>query len=372
MKRLFVALSVILLAAEFCAASPVPVGGKVEKLAFDVWYQNKSVPLKDWLGKKIIAVLFVTTAEPDPGTLRTVEKMAVRLKKDNVGIFLVANGLPKNAANVPGWKNLKLPVAFDLKSGLFKQLGGDFARVPFWAVITEKQELAWRGEVNLLPALIRELKSGRYKVADAARREAFTQKLTPLMKNKKYLEAVNLISQEQKFDPANAELLGLKCNLLWRRLKQPKAALAEVEKAINAAPGEFHLYDFKLRLQRQAMPELPEMPVFRQMAERFAGKPAVLMGEVKKEMARSLDAMNPEGVYLLAGTAAAAKKFSTRSEEGLAHLSYARILHYCGRPDLAVPEAEKAEKLLTGRQKKMAEAVRKHFEKIRDISRKIK
>ena len=100
MKKLLIAL--FLLPLFLCCAAPLSIGDKVDSLIMDVWYQNKSVPLKDWLGKKIIAVLFVTTAEPDPGTLRTVEKMAVRLKKDNVGIFLVANGLPKNAANVPG------------------------------------------------------------------------------------------------------------------------------------------------------------------------------------------------------------------------------------------------------------------------------
>ena len=89
-------------------------------------------------------------------------------------------------------------------------------------------------------------------------------------------------------------------------------------------------------------------------------------------MALPLDKINPEGAYILAKTAAAAPKFRNKQEEGIVRLGYARILHYCGRPDKAVIEAQKAIKLLEGKNKKMAENVRDHFAEVYQISQKIK
>ena len=156
MKKFLLSVVVLLFAVSLFSA-PLPIGGKVEDISLDVWYKNKKSPALEALGKKYIAILFVTTAVPDPLMLGRVEKMAEELKKKNVEIFFVSNGLPKNSTDVPAWKNLSIPVAFDLKSKLFNTLGGHFERIPFWAVITPQKQLAWRGKVSLLPALINEL-----------------------------------------------------------------------------------------------------------------------------------------------------------------------------------------------------------------------
>ena len=371
MKKFLLSVVVLLFAVSLFSA-PLPIGGKVEDISLDVWYKNKKSPALEALGKKYIAILFVTTAVPDPLMLGRVEKMAEELKKKNVEIFFVSNGLPKNSTDVPAWKNLSIPVAFDLKSKLFNTLGGHFERIPFWAVITPQKQLAWRGKVSLLPALINELQSGKYKVADAARRETFTVKLTSLIKAGKYLEAVNAVTEEQKFEPKNMELVGIKCNLLFRRLKNPEAALKEADKAIAANPKAMPLYDFKLRLQRKALPGRSVLPIFKQMAEQFKDSPSLLIQQCSKEMALPIELVEPEGLYLLARTAASAQKYKNKQEQGGALLAYARILHYCGRPDLAAVQAQKAEKLLSGKQKKSASAIRKHSEEIFKLSKKIK
>ena len=370
MKKFLTCFAVIV-TASFCCASPLVIGSKVGDIKLDVWYQNKKAPVEKWLGKKTIAILFVTTTIPDPLMLKRVDSYAENLKKKNVEIFFVANGLPKNSKNVPAWKNLKFPVAFDLKSELFKSLGGTTERIPFWVVITPQRELAWRGKINLLPALIREMESGKYKIADAARREKFTTSIGQLLKQKKYLEAINLISQEQKIEPGNIELTGLKANLL-NRLKKPDMALLEIDKAIAANPAEINLYEFKLRFMRQNMPQKDRQPVFKDIAAKFSTRPNVLLALLRKEMAQPLDRLDPAGAYILARAAVSAPKFRNRREEGVIRLAYARILHYCGRPDLAVREADKALGLLEGKNRKAAKVVRDHFFDVLQVSRKIK
>ena len=366
-------LTVLLLCFALClqASSPLAIGSKVPDIKLDVWYKNKKAPVETWLGKKTVAILFVTTTMPDPLMIKRVEGYVQSLKKENVEIFFVANGLPRNAKNIPAWKNLTIPTAFDLKSELFKTLGGTMERIPFWVVITPQRELAWRGRINLLPALIREMKSGKYSIKDAVRRERFTTAIGKLLREKKYAQAVELITAEQKIEPTNAELLGLKCNLL-NRLKKNKEALKEIDRVIALKPNNFVLYDFKLRFIRQTASAEPVLPVFEAIAKNFQNQPSFLLGMVKKEMALPLSQINPEGAYILARTAAASTKFRNKQEEGLVRLGYARILHYCGRPDLAVIEAQKAVKLLNGKNKKMAENVRDHFAKIIKMSQKIK
>ena len=355
----------------FCGATPLPIGGKVNDIKLDVWYQNKKAPIDKWLGKKTVAILFVTTTMPDPLMIQRVNEYGANLKKQNVEIFFVANGLPKNAKNVPAWKNLKFPVAFDLKSELFRSLGGTMERIPFWVVITPKRELAWRGKINLLPTLIREMESGKYKIADAARREKFTAAISKLLREKKYVPAINLITEEQKIEPANIELVGLKANL-YHRLKKPDMALREIDRAIAINPGDINLYEFKLRFSRQAAPGTDLLPVFKKIAAEFKKQPNVLLGLVKKEMALPMHLMNVEGACILAQAAVAAPKFRNDREKGIIHLTYARILHYCGRPELAVAEADKAIKLLEGKNRQSAQAIRKHFVEVLQVSKKLK
>ena len=371
MKKISVLLFVFFTAIFSCAAQPLAIGGKVQDFKLEVWYQNKKAPVEKWLGKKTVAILFVTTTMPDPLMLKRIDGYAKSLKKKNVEIFFVANGLPRNTKNVPAWKDLKFPVAFDLKSELFKSLGGTHERIPFWVVITPQCELAWRGKISLLPTLIRELESGKYKVADAARREKFTNAIGKLIKEKKYLPAINLITQEQKLEPGNVELVGLKANL-FNRLKKPDMALREIDKAIAAKPDEIALYEFKLRFIRQVMPGQDLLPLFKDIAARFKNNPNILLGLVKKEMALPLNRLKPECVYILARAAAEAPKFRNAQEQGIVRLTYARILHYCGKVEQAVQEADKAVKLLEGKNRKSAQVVRDHFAEILQVSRKIK
>ena len=373
MNRVFSAVIAALISLSgTCFSAPLAIGDRVEKFPVGVWYRNAPAPVEQWLGKKIMAVLFITPAVPDVLTLRRVAKMAEDLRKQDIGVFFSSPGLPKNPGDVPAWKDVSIPVMFDLKSDLFGLLSGKFERIPFAAVITAKGELAWRGKFEQLPMLLREMASGKYRIADASRREKFTEKLDGLLKARKYREAVEAIGEEQKFEPANAELVGLKCNLLWRRLKDAEAAFREIDRAIAADPSVFALYDFKLRFQRQAAPGRPVLPIFRTMAEKFGDKPALLMAQVSREMNTPIADMCPEGALLLAKTAASSPKFKDSREEGFAHLSYARLLHYCGRPGLAAAEAARAEKLLTGKSKALAEMVKKHFLVIEKLSKELK
>ena len=373
MKRLFSAIvpALFLLSSPIFAAPPA-IGDRVEKFPVGVWYRNSPAPVEQWLGKKTMAVLFITPTVPDVLTLRRVAKMAEDLQKQGIGVFFSSPGLPKNPGDVPAWKDISIPVMFDLKSDLFTLLSGKFERIPFAAVITPKGELAWRGKFEQLPALLREMASGKYRISDASRREKFTVQLDALLKARKYREAVEAIGEEQKFEPANAERVGLKCNLLWRRLKDADAAFREIDRAIAADPSVFALYDFKLRFQRQAAPERPVLPLFRTMAEKFRDKPALLMAQVTREMNTPIASMCPEGALLLAKTAASSPKFKDAREEGFAHLAYARLLHYCGRPGLAAAEAALAEKVLTGRSKALAGTVKKHFLDIEKLSKELK
>ena len=367
MKRPLSLLFLLLTLSAFSA--PLAIGDRLTAMPVGVWYKNAPAPVEQWLGKKTFAVLFITPTAPDILALRRIGQMAETLKKQGVGVFFSSPGLPKNPSDVPAWAELKTPVMFDLKSDLFELLSGKFEKIPFAAVVTPKGELAWRGKFDRLPALLREMASGKYRIADAARREKFTERLDVLLRARKYQEAVDAITAEQKFEPANVELVGLKCNLLWRRLKNTEAAFREIDRALTADPSLFALYDFKLRLLRQASPGKPVMPVFREMAAKFGDRPALLMGQVSREMNVPLAEMCPQGALLLARTAASSPKFKDRQEEGFAHLSYARILHYCGRPELAAVEAGKAAKLLTGKSAKLAETVEKHFRTIEKLSK---
>ena len=218
MKKIFLIAVFILISVSFLEAAPLKIGSKVDDISLEVWYKNKPAPVAAALGKKTVAILFVTTTMPDPLMLGRVEKMADDLKKKNVEIFLVNNGLPKKSTDVPAWKNLTLPVAFDLKSKLFDTIGGNFEKIPFWVVIAPDKRIAWRGGVSFLPALIQEMTSGRYTIEEAVRREDFTRNLRNLLRDKKFAEAVKSITAEQKFEPGNLELLSLKCNILLKKL----------------------------------------------------------------------------------------------------------------------------------------------------------
>ena len=364
MKKHLLLFLAVLFAAPL--ANAVSIGEKVKLPAYEVWYGSKKAPLKKW-SRKYIAIVFITTKIPDAFTLKKLESVKEAVARQNMEVFCVANGISKDTKEVKNWKDFSIPVAFDLRSELFSAVSRGKDRVLFAAVLTPAGELAWRGPFTQLPALANEIKSGKYTIADAARREKFTESFTALLKDKKYQDAVSLISAEQKHDPGNVELLHLKTRILAQKLEKLSEALAEVDKVIAVNPRDVRLYSLKLILLRKDDPKKEGLEVFRQAAKNLAGNPAALQAMVQQEMARNTNCCI-EGVYLLSKAAVSAKKYASKKEQGISLLSHARILHYCGKTAAAAKMADAAAKMLAGKEKAAASALAEHLNKVAALS----
>ena len=144
-----------------------------------------------------------------------------------------------------------------------------------------------------------------------------------------------------------------------------------MQEEIPEVDGYYGKFDHNLLLEKLNK-NADILTCYNQIAKVFAKQPNILLSFVAKEMNAPINNSSPEAIYILGKAAYESNSFKNDTEKGKVFLTYARILYYCGRVDLALTVAKQALPLLKKtKQFDNALTTVKYYQKILKLSKNI-
>ena len=368
MKKItFVLLLTFIFAVQAMAAVAV-TGQMAPAIPSPVWKDGKLHRLSDYKDKKI-TVLFIWNLDQQaiiniPVMIRTV-KAADPAK---VAFLGVAGGTVEMINKFPGIAGLNFPICADHKRATAQLYLRRYDKLPLAVVIGKDGKLYWRGSIKQVPAVLKQIDSGKFDLAERLRAEKFSDAVSTAIREKKFEEAVKLINAEWQKHPDNPELLSMQLLILTRHLKKNDQAFELIKSAHTKLPGNPTVYELEFQLIRNT------------------GKTALFDGFVNRTIAAH--AANPDRMLQFAGMVVQLPvrelnlswihrmlqagwkngKFKDPAAKGKYAIDYAKMMHNFGRTDLAYKLALWASQNLKGRAKEGAVEAAGYYKKIMDFA----
>ena len=359
-------------AAALVVNAAVETGKPAPELTVKNWVKGKPVKITEFKGKKPVVLFFWSVNQQCIAELKTVMALAARYASKAEFVGIVADNVD-TFSKFQGTKQFTFPLAVDNDLSTINLYMRNFDQVPMIAIINEKGLLVWRGNTRAAIMVLPQVIEGKYNLKEYLRKEKVTGQITEALKIKDFPAVIKLLDKELELNPASLELLNFKCSLLTsKQINKPNEAIAAVEKSINAIPGTPSLYELKLKLLRKLNKNADILTCYNQIAKVFAKQPNILLSFVAKEMNAPINNSSPEAIYILGKAAYESNSFKNDTEKGKVFLTYARILYYCGRVDLALTVAKQALPLLKKtKQFDNALTTVKYYQKILKLSKNI-
>ena len=384
MKKIFCLLVVALAAALPAAEAPKPAakapestalatGAEVKELPGAYWVKGQPVKLSEFRGKMPVVLFFWTFHQASVNEIPRIVAAAKEFE-GKAGFIGIGCDDPQRLKNFLYLKDFNFPVLADDRLVFVNTFLRRPDRTPIAVVIDRDGRLAWRGRVVGLSAVLKEMLAGKFDLAEEIRREKCGTELGRALAVKDYDTALRISADELKRYPDNFELLSLRAGIFCRGAKKPEAAIAEIDEAIRRHPGQLPLYELELKVIRAAKLDDKLGGFYRKVAADFAEKPMVLIKLADDELKRPLDESHPEHFCNLIRAAYASKGCRNEQEKALVSISYARMCHLLGRPDLALAAAKEAVTRLGGANKELQKELLiyvTYYRKLVEISRQL-
>ena len=365
MKKLFVtawfAFAALLTAAAAETNAPAPkmteTGDVAPELA-GAWSKGTPVKLADERGKNVVVLYFWAVNQASLEDMPRFAETVRKFQSKPVVFAGVGCDRPDKVAGFFRVRELPMPMLIDDKFIAKNGFLPPNVRLPAAVIVDKEGRIVWRGAPAAVPGVLGKVLDGTFDLKEHIRREKFARKVGAALAKDHYEEAVTLIDEELKINPANVELVSTKATILARALKQPELAVKAMDEALRTAPKSVAFHEIKMKLLFDMRDEAGLKNFYRELCKTFADAPLVLVRFAMVEMERPLVDNRPELYAMLMTAAHESKNFRDDRERGIVELHYSRMLMTCGCPKPAVAAAERAVKLLAGTPElKDAEAV---------------
>ena len=363
-----------IIAGVICAvklAAAIATGEAAPNLPSPVWLDGKMYRLSEYKNKKI-AVLFLWS--PDQRALAEFQNMNRIAKQytDDQTVFLgIGNANAETLKKFPGVAQLPFPVSADHNRAAAQLFLRSFDRLPLAVVIGKDGRICWRGSIRQVPAVLKQIRSGKFDLAGRIRAEKFSLDVSNAIKAKKFDQANKLIYDEWLKHPANLELLSMYLLISGRHLKRFEdgfkvIALAHEKNPGNPGVGE---QEFQLICSSGEFKRLPEFS--KRMIAVHQTKPAVMIKFASMFSQLPVKEMQILQVHSFLSAGWRNGKFKDDTEKAHYAIDYAKLMHTFGRPDIACKLARFAEQKLKGRAKSAAADALLYYQKIIADSKKL-
>ena len=323
----------------------VPTGELVPELA-GAWTKGEPVRIADQKGKKVTVLYFWAVNQQSLEDMPRMGELARAFADQPVTFVGVGCDKVNKVAEFFRAKELPMPILVDDKLTTLCRFLRPTDRIPLAVIVDREGRLVWRGATPALRSALEQVIGGKFDLKEHIRREEFSNRVREALAKSHYEDALKLIDGELKDHPVNVELVSLKASILTRGLRDLPKALKAVDEALARAPREIAFYELKMKLLH-AMRDLPGLRKhYDRLCEVFAEDPQVLARFAEVEMQRPLRDNYPELYCRLFKAARASKGFKDDRERGAVELAHARMLFFCGRPELAFASAKQAAVML--------------------------
>ena len=347
-------LGLVLAFSFLLAAAAAPTGLGVQAVATGelvpelagAWSKGGPVRIAEQKGKKVTVLYFWAVNQPSLEDMPRMGEVAKSFANQPVTFVGIGCDAVAKVTEFFRAKELPMPILVDDKLSNLCRFLRPTDRLPLAVIVDREGRLVWRGATPALPPILREVVDGKFDLKEHIRREAFAEKVRTALGKSHYEEALKLIDGELKNYPGNVELISLKANIWTRGLQKPREAVKAVEDGLKAAPREVALYELKIKLLRITRDYSALAKFYDDAIRVFADDPRPLLRFAEMEMQQPLRDNRPELYCKLFQAARASKGLKDDRERGIVELAHARMLFFCGRPELAFAGAKRAALLL--------------------------
>jgi peroxiredoxin len=323
----------------------VATGDLVPELS-GAWSKGGPVRIAEQKGKKVTVLYFWAVNQPSLEDMPRMGEVAKRFADKPVTFVGIGCDAVNKVAEFFRAKELPMPILIDDKLANLCHFLRPNDRVPLAVIVDREGRLAWRGAASALPPVLEEVLEGKFDLKEHVRREAFAEEVRTALGKNHYEEALKLIDGELKSYPGNVELIAIKANIWTRGLKKPEQAIRAVDDGLKSSPRAAALYKLKVKLLHMTNDYAALAKFYDDVIRVFADEPLLLMSFAEMEIQQPLRENRPELYCKLFKAARASKGLKDDRERGIVELAHARMLFFCGRPELAFSGAKRAVVLL--------------------------
>ena len=368
MKKFCLALLFSLILPIQIHAAAAVTGQEAPAIPSPIWKDGKLHRLSDYKNKKV-TVLFIWNLDQ-----QAIVNIPVMIRVVNaadpakVAFLGVAGGTVEMINKFPGIAGLNFPICADHKRATAKIYLRRYDKLPLAVVIGRDGKLCWRGSIKQVPAVLKQIDSGKFDLAERIRAEKFSDAVSTAIREKKFKEAFKLINDEWQKHPENLELLSMQLLILTRHLQKSEQAFELIKNAHSRLPGNPAVYELEFQLIRNtAKLALLDDFVNRTIAAHAANPDLILQfaGMVVQIPARDL---NLSWIHRMLQSGWKNGKFKTPADKGKFAIDYAKMMHNFGRTDLAYKLALWASQNLKDQAREGAVEAAAYYKKIMDFA----
>ena len=364
MKKFILSLVCSTIFALKLAAAVAATGDMAPNIQSPVWLDGKVYRLAEYKNKKDV-VLFIWS--PDQRALaefQNMNRIAKQCANDKTVFLSIGNANAEILKKFPGVNKLNFPVCADHNRATANLYVRSFDRLPLAVVINKEGKICWRGSIRQVPAVLNQLRAGKFDLAERVRTEKFSFDVSEAIKAKKFDEANKLIYAEWEKHPTNKELIGMYILIAGRHLKRYDDAFKMLALAHQKNPGSWEIGEMEFQLICGSG-QYKKLDEFNKRMIAVHGKDPAVMIKFASMFARlPVKEMQITQIHSFLSSGWRNGKFKDDAEKAAYAIEYAKLMHTFGRADIALKLAMFAEQKSTGKAKEGARDAAAYYKKI--------
>ena len=330
-------------------AAVAATGDTAPNIQSPIWLDGKVYRLAEYKNQKDV-VLFIWS--PDQRALTEIPNMNRIAKQyaDSSTVFLgIGNANADILKKFPGIAKLNFPVCADHNRATANLYLRSFDRLPLAVVINKAGKICWRGSIRQVPAVLSQLRAGKFNLAERIRTEKFSFAVSEAIKAKKFDEANKLIYAEWEKHPTNKELLGMYLLISGRHLNRYDDAFKMIDLAHQKNPASWEIGEMEFQLICAARQNKKLDEFNKRMIAVHGKNPAVMIKFASIFSRLPVKEMQIAHVHSFLSSGWRNGKFKDDAAKAEYAIEYAKLMHTFGRADIALKLAMYAEKKLKGK-----------------------
>ena len=335
-KSVLFLIGLLCLLTGSAGASVVATGTAAPEIPVKSWLDTKAHSIAEFKNKKTV-VLFIWNLDhnglPVIQAMKQLEKL---FPAKDVACLGIANASVMETLKYPGIKKISFPICADEQRQTEKLYLRSYDKLPLAVVIDRTGKVNWRGSVQQVPVIVKQLLNGKFNLEEQIHAENFSSALKEAVKNRDFEKADRLVRAEWTRKPKDIELLSMMVVINFRHLKKVDEAFKLIEEAHKKVPKNPRVSELELQLIARSGRANTHLEKFcKQTIADHSHNPAVM----KKFAARASELpakdINLALIHALMQAGWRDGKFAKKSDKVDYALDYAKLMHNFCRPDLA-------------------------------------
>ena len=335
-KSVLFLISLLCLLACSADAAIVATGAAAPEIPVKNWLDTKTHTIAEFKNKKTV-VLFIWDLDHNGlPVIQAMTQLAKLFPAKDVACLGITNASVMDTLKYPGIKKISFPICADEQRQTAKLYLRSYDKLPLAVVIDRNGKVNWRGSVQQVPVIVKQLLNGKFDLEDHINAENFSAALKDAVKNRDFKKADRLVRAEWTRKPQNLDLLSMLLVINFRHLKKVDEAFRLIDEANKKFPKNPRVSELELQLISNSGRANTHLEKFcKRTITDHSHDPAVMKKFAARASELQAKEINLAIVHAFMQAGWRNGKFAKKSDKVNYAIDYAKLMHNFCRPDLA-------------------------------------